>query len=89
MAIAPSGEVQARVGARSDVGTARVGTGGMLIVRIPGDLEAPNPEGKNRVTRFYLDPRAEGFGGAVTTRPPSLSGLDGVVSYWAEIARRR
>jgi hypothetical protein len=89
LTIARDGQVQARIGARADVGTASVGTGGMLVVRIPGDLEAPDLEGRNRVMRFYLDPRGEGFGGAVTTRPPSVSGLDGVVSYWAEIARRR
>jgi CubicO group peptidase (beta-lactamase class C family) len=90
LAIAPNGEVQALIGARRDVGTARVSTiSGMLIVRIPGDLEAANPAGKNRLTRFYLRARGEGFGGHVTTRPPSVTGLDGAVTYWAEITRQR
>ena len=89
MTITMNGEVRARLGARSDVGSARLTTNGRLFIRIPGDLEAPNPTGKNRETRFYLDPRGERFGGAVSTRPPSVSGLDGTVSYWAEIARQR
>jgi CubicO group peptidase (beta-lactamase class C family) len=90
LVFAQNGEVQARIGARSDVGTARVSTiSGMLIVRIPGDLEAPNPAGKNRLTRFYLRVREAGWGGHVTTRPPNVTGLDGSVTYWAEITRRR
>jgi CubicO group peptidase (beta-lactamase class C family) len=89
LAIAANGEVQARIGARSDVGIVRASTvSGMLIVRIPGDLEAPNPAGKSRLTRFYLRARGAGFGGHVTTRPPSVTGLDGAVTYWAEITRR-
>jgi CubicO group peptidase (beta-lactamase class C family) len=89
LAFAANGEVQARIGARRDVGTARVSaTSGMLIVRIPGDLEAPNPAGKNRLTRFYLRARDAGFGGHVTTPPPSVTGLHGAVTYWAEIRRR-
>ncbi len=87
--IAVNGEVQARIGGRADVGTARVSaTSGRLVLRIAGDLEAPNPSGINRVIRFYLLPRGAGFGGHVTTRPPSASGLDGDVTYWAEITRR-
>jgi CubicO group peptidase (beta-lactamase class C family) len=91
LAIAANGAVQARIGARSDTGRARVLTGGApkLFVRVPGDLEAPTPPGVNRVTRFYLHARETGFSGVVTTRPPSASGLDGSVSYWAEITRRR
>jgi Beta-lactamase len=90
LAFAANGEVQARIAERTDVGTARVSaTSGMLIVRIPGDLEAANPAGKNRLTRFYLRARGAGFGGHVTTRPPSATGLDGAVTYWAEITRRR
>jgi hypothetical protein len=90
LALAPNGEAQARIGGRSDVGTARVSTvSGMLIVRIPGDLEAPNPAGNNRVIRFYLRQRDAGWGGHVTTRPPSATGLDGNVTYWAEITRPR
>ena len=90
LTFAPNGDVKARIGARSDVGTARVSaTSGMLIVRIPGDLEAPNPAGMNRVIRFYFRSRGSGFGAHVTTRPPSMTGLDGSVTYWAEITRRR
>jgi CubicO group peptidase (beta-lactamase class C family) len=86
----PNGEAQAQIGTRKDVGTARVSaTSGMLIVRIPGDLEAPNPAGKTRVIRFYFRGRGAGWGAHVTTRPPSVTGLDGSVTYWAEITRRR
>ena len=59
-----------------------------LTMRFPGDLEAPNPAGMNRETRLYLDRRGARFGGVITTRPPSASGLDGSVSYWLEIAPR-
>jgi hypothetical protein len=61
----------------------------VLIVRVPGDLEAANPAGMNRVIRFYFRSRGAGFGGHVTTRPPSATGLDGSVTYWAEITRKR
>ena len=88
--IAPSGMVGARFGARSDSGTARVSAqnANRIVIRIPGDLEAPNPAGMNRATQMYLDRRGEGFSGVITTRPPSASGLDGSVSYWLEIRRR-
>jgi len=90
LTIAPSGAVQARIGERPDSGVARtsVTDAGRLILRFPGDLEAPNPPGMNRETRMYLDRRGAGFGGTITTRPPSATGLDGSVSYWLEIARR-
>jgi hypothetical protein len=89
--IAASGEVQARIGGRTEAGVARASTQtpGRLVVRVPGDLEAPSPAGMNRQMAMYLDPRGAGFGGAITTRPPSATGLDGSVSYWLEIARRR
>jgi CubicO group peptidase (beta-lactamase class C family) len=89
--IAPSGAVQARIGARSDSGFARasVQIPGRLFMRIPGDLEAANSAGMNREIRMYLDRRGAGYGGLITTRPPSASGLDGQVSYWVEITRRR
>jgi hypothetical protein len=88
--IAANGQLKARIGTRADVGTARVSTiSGRLLVRIPGDLEAPNPAGMGRQMSFYLRRRGAGFGGHVTTRPPSATGLDGSVTYWAEIARRR
>jgi len=88
LTIATSGAVQARIGARSDSGFARASNPNRLVVRIPGDLEAANPAGMSRETRMYLDRRGAGFGGVITTRPPSASGLDGSVSYWLEIARR-
>lgn len=88
--IAMDGEVQARIGSRAVVGTARVpATSGRLLLRIPGDLEAANRPGQNLVIRFYLRSRGSGFGGHVTTRPPSATGLDGDVTYWAEITRPR
>jgi CubicO group peptidase (beta-lactamase class C family) len=88
--IAPGGNVQARIGERSDSGTARASgkDASRLIMRFPGDLEAPNPVGMNRETRLYLDGRGARFGGVITTRPPGASGLDGSVSYWLEIARQ-
>jgi CubicO group peptidase (beta-lactamase class C family) len=87
LAIAANGDTQARIGARTDVGRAKL-SHGVLDLRIPGDLEGPNAAGKNRQMRFILDPRGASFGGLVTARPPSASGLDGAVSYWAEIVRR-
>ena len=89
--IAPGGEVRARIGARSDSGVARPSAqiAGRLLLRVPGDLEGPNPAGMSREIRMYLDPRGAGFGGVITTRPPSATGLDGSVSYWMEIARRQ
>jgi CubicO group peptidase (beta-lactamase class C family) len=88
--ISPDGEVRARIGARADSGFARMSgpNASRLTLRFPGDLEAPNPAGVNRETRLYLDRRGAGFGGVITTRPPSASGLDGAVSYWVEITRR-
>jgi hypothetical protein len=88
--IAPGGEVRSRIGARSDSGVARPSAqiAGRLLLRVPGDLEGPNPAGMSREIRMYLDPRGAGFGGVITTRPPSATGLDGSVSYWMEIARR-
>jgi hypothetical protein len=88
--IAPGGEMRARIGTRTDSGVARVSavSAGRLILRFPGDLEAANPPGMSRETRMYLNRRGTGFGGVITTRPPSVTGLDGLVSYWMEIARR-
>ena len=90
LVIAPSGEVRARIGARDVVGMARAPgqSANRFNVRIAGDLEAPNPAGMNREMRMYLDRRGADFGGVITTRPPSASGLDGQVSYWMEIERR-
>jgi hypothetical protein len=81
--IAANGHLKARIGPRTDVGTARVSTiSGRLLVRIPGDLEAPNPAGMGRQMSFYLRRRGAGFGGHVTTRPPSATGLDGSVTVY-------
>ena len=90
LTIATSGAVQARIGARSDSGSARTSAQHPdgFVVRIPGDLEAANPAGMSRETRMYLDRRGAGFGGVITTRPPSASGLDGSVSYWVELSRQ-
>jgi CubicO group peptidase (beta-lactamase class C family) len=89
--ISADGKAQARVGTRTDSGFVRVPTSNVdrLTIRFSGDLEAPNPAGMNRDTRLYLNRRGTGFGGVITTRPPSSTGLDGSVSYWIEIARRR
>ncbi len=89
--ISPDGAVRAGVGTRTDSGVARVSTASAdrLTIRFSGDLEAPNPAGMNRETRLYLNRRGAGFGGVITTRPPSSSGLDGSVSYWIELTRRR
>jgi len=87
-AIAPNGQLQARIGDRADTGVARASAvrPGRLVLRVSGDLQAPSPAGMNRQMTMYLDRRATGFGGVITTRPPSASGLDGSVSYWVEIA---
>lgn len=88
--ITPGGDVRARIGTRADSGVARASAqlAGRLTLRVSGDLEAPNPTGMSREMRMYLDRRGAGFGGLITTRPPSATGLDGSVSYWMEIARR-
>ena len=88
--IAATGQVRAQIGMRVDSGVVRVPTqnSNRLNLRVPGDLEAPNPADMNREMRMYLDRRGAGFGGLITTRPPSTSGLDGLVSYWMEITRR-
>jgi CubicO group peptidase (beta-lactamase class C family) len=88
--IGAGGDVRARIGARSDSGVARASAqyAGRLLLRVPGDLEAPNPAGMGRDMRMFLDPRGAGFGGVITTRQPSATGLDGSVTYWMEIARR-
>ena len=91
LSFAADGSVKARIGTRSDIaaGTARLSTiSGRLIVRVQGDLEAPNPAGLNRAIRFYLRPRGAEWGGHVTTRPPSAAGLEGDVTWWAEISRK-
>jgi hypothetical protein len=90
LTIASAGELRARIGARADSGVARASAQivGRLLLRIPGDLEGPNPAGMSREMRMYLDRRGAGFGGVITTRPPGATGLDGSVSYWMEIARR-
>jgi hypothetical protein len=87
--ISPGGEVRARIGARADSGVARASTqyANRLNMRVPGDLEAPNPAGMNREMRMYLDRRGAGFDGVITTRPPNATGLDGLVSYWMAITR--
>jgi hypothetical protein len=87
--IAPGGDMKVRVGTRTDSGAARMSpTTGRLLLRFPGDLEAANPAGMSRETRMYLNRRGGGFGGVITTRPPSVTGLDGLVSYWMELQRR-
>lgn len=88
--IAPTGEVRARIGTRSDSGVARVPArnANRLVLRIPGDLEASNRIGMKREMRIYLDRRGVGYGGLIATRPPNASGLDGLVGYWIEITRR-
>lgn len=59
----------------------------LLVVRIPGDLEAATPPGIQRDIRLYLKPHNGGWGGVATVRPPSVTGTDGRVSYWVELRR--
>ena len=80
-----SGKVRATIGTRSDSGTARFGR--QLVIRLPGDLEAPNPPGIQRQISLYLRPYNGGWGGVATVRPPGATGTDGRVSYWAELRR--
>lgn len=80
-----TGKVRATIGARSDSGTARIGR--QLVVRVPGDLEAPNPPGIQRQISLYLKPYNGGWGGVATVRPPAATGTDGRVSYWVELRR--
>ncbi|HEU4994193.1 MAG TPA: serine hydrolase domain-containing protein [Gemmatimonadaceae bacterium] len=85
LAIDSTGAVRATIGTRGDSGTARLGR--QLSVRIPGDLEAAAPPGISRDIRLYLKPHNGGWGGVATVRPPSATGTDGRVSYWAELRR--
>jgi len=80
-----TGQVRATIGTRSDSGTARMGR--QLVIRLPGDLEAPNPPGIQRQISLYLRPYNAGWGGVATVRPPGATGTDGRVSYWAEFSR--
>jgi len=80
-----TGKVRATIGTRSDSGTARFGR--QLVVRLPGDLEAPNPPGIQRQISLYLKPYNGGWGGVATVRPPGATGTDGRVSYWTEFRR--
>jgi hypothetical protein len=80
-----TGPVHATIGTRSDSGTARFGR--QLVVRLPGDLESPNPPGIQRQISLYLRPYNGGWGGVATVRPPSVTGTDGRVSYWVELRR--
>jgi len=84
-AIDSTGKVRATIGMRSDSGTARFGR--QLVVRLPGDLEAPNPPGIQRQISLYLRPYNGGWGGVATVRPPGATGTDGRVSYWTEFRR--
>jgi aminoglycoside phosphotransferase (APT) family kinase protein len=54
---------------------------------LPGDLATPDSTG-GRGLAFYLQPRGGKFAGAVTTRPPAETGLDGRVSYWVELRKQ-
>jgi hypothetical protein len=85
LVIDSTGKVHATIGTRSDSGTARFGS--QLVVRIPGDLEAPNPPGIQRQISLYLRPYSGGWGGVATVRPPGATGTDGRVSYWMELRR--
>ena len=80
-----TGTVRATIGTRSDSGTARFGR--QLVIRLPGDLEAPNPPGIQRQISLYLRPYNGGWGGVATVRPPGATGTDGRVSYWMELSR--
>jgi len=82
-----TGQVRATIagGTRSDSGTARMGR--QLVIRFPGDLDAPNPAGMQRQMSFYLRPYNAGWGGVATVRPPGATGTDGRVSYWMELKR--
>ena len=80
-----AGKVRATIGTRSDSGTARLG--GQFVIRLPGDLEAPNPPGIQRQISLYLRPYNGGWGGVATVRPPAATGTDGRVSYWMELRR--
>jgi CubicO group peptidase (beta-lactamase class C family) len=80
-----TGTVRATIGTRSDSGSARFGR--QLVVRLPGDLESPNPPGIQRQISLYLRPYNGGWGGVATVRPPAATGTDGRVSYWMELRR--
>jgi hypothetical protein len=87
VAVSDSGTVRATIGLRSGerAGRARFGTT-FFRINIPGDLATPD---STTQLAFYLRQRAAVLNGTVTTRPPAASGLDGRVSYWVEIRKRR
>ena len=84
-----SGSVRATVGSHSGerLGRARFDDP-QFLVRIPGDLVTSDTTSGRRLS-FYMRPRNGVLNGTVTTRPRASSGLDGQVSYWVELTKRR
>jgi CubicO group peptidase (beta-lactamase class C family) len=89
LAVGDSGALSGTVGARAVNGRARL-AGRQLRFTIPGDLEGDADSAHaQRQLRFYLAPHDGAYSGTVTTNPPRASGLDGPVSYWVSVTRRR
>ena len=88
-AVTDSGAVRGTIGSRSGVrlGRARFASN-LFRLAIPGDLETADSTSGRRLS-FYLRPRAGVLNGTVTTAPRAASGLDGRVSYWVELRKRR
>jgi hypothetical protein len=70
---------------RQPIGRART-TSTSLRLDVAGDLTTPDSTDGRRLG-FSLRLRNGAIDGAVTTRPPPASMLDGRVSYWMELRR--
>lgn len=84
LTVADSGEVHGTIGSRGVTGRARSHAPSLRLT-FPGDLESSD---STRQLDFYLTARDQGVNGTVTTGPGRASGLDGLVSYWVELAKR-
>lgn len=85
--VSDTGITSVMVGAapRQSIGRARV-TSTSLRFDVAGDLGAPDSSDGRRLG-FSLRLRDGAINGAVTTRPPAASMLDGRLSYWVELRR--
>jgi CubicO group peptidase (beta-lactamase class C family) len=89
IALDDTGAVRARIGSRQDLATGRARRSGpSLRIGLIGDFETSDTTRAARTT-FYLMPHDQELVGTVTTRPPSSSELDGRISYFVELRRRR
>ena len=87
--VGETGDVRARLGARSDtaIGKARM-NGVRLRIAVPGDLNTSDSSRVGQVV-FYIRPHAGALVGHVTTGPPPETRLFGSVTWFVEVRRKR